>query len=130
VAILIAAPAAALTTSSKRYAAHEINFDHANATDWGGTNAGPYQELDCRAALTAAPSDAAQATSIVPRTSGGNNTFKIPLLYDGIVTVGGTNVYRWKLRWSYPRSVDGLRLGIQAVHCGGWGFSVGHILLS
>jgi hypothetical protein len=32
--------------------------------------------------------------------------------------------------WSYPRSVDGLRLGIQAVHCGGWGFSVGHILLS
>jgi hypothetical protein len=32
--------------------------------------------------------------------------------------------------WSYSRSVDGLRLGIQAVHCGGWGFSVGHILLS
>jgi len=25
--------------------------------------------------------------------------------------------------WSYPRSVDGLRLGIQAVHCGGCGFS-------
>ena len=32
--------------------------------------------------------------------------------------------------WSSPRSVDGLRLGIQAVHCGGCGFSVGHILLS
>ena len=32
--------------------------------------------------------------------------------------------------WSSPRFVDGLRLGIQAVHCGGCGFSVGHILLS
>jgi hypothetical protein len=32
--------------------------------------------------------------------------------------------------WSSPRSVDGLRLGIQPVHCGGCGFSVGHILLS
>ena len=77
---------------------HEINFDHTNATGWGGTDAGPYEELDCRAELTAAPSDAAQATSIVPRTSGGNDTFKIPLFYDGIVTVDGTNVYRWKLR--------------------------------
>ena len=48
--------------------------------------------------MTAAPSDAAQATSIVPRTSGGNDTFKIPLFYDGIVTVDGTNKYRWKLR--------------------------------
>ena len=44
VATLIAAPAGALTTSSERYAVHEINFDHTNATDWGGTNAGPYQE--------------------------------------------------------------------------------------
>ncbi len=98
VATLIAAPAGAVTTSSKRYEVAEIDFDHANATDWGGTNAGPYQELDCRAELTAAPSDAARATSIVPRTSGGNNTFQIPLFYDGIVTVGGTNKYRWKLR--------------------------------
>jgi aminopeptidase N len=29
-----------------------------------------------------------------------------------------------------PRSVDDLQLGIQAAHCGGCGFSVGHILLS
>jgi hypothetical protein len=36
----------------------------------------------------------------------------------------------YTLEWSSPRSVDGLRLGIQAVHCGGCGFSVGHILLS
>jgi len=33
-------------------------------------------------------------------------------------------------QWSSPRSVDDLRLGIQAVHCGGCGFSVEHILLS
>jgi len=32
--------------------------------------------------------------------------------------------------WSSPRSVDDLRLGTQAVHCGRCGFSVGHILLS
>jgi len=32
--------------------------------------------------------------------------------------------------WSSPRSVDDLQLGTQAVHCGGCGFSVGHILLS
>ena len=31
---------------------------------------------------------------------------------------------------SSPRSVDGLRLGIQAVHCGGCGLGGGHILLS
>ncbi len=31
--------------------------------------------------------------------------------------------------WSYPRSVDGLRLGIQGWHCSGW-VRVGHILLS
>lgn len=42
----------------------------------------------------------------------------------------GALLRREGLYWSYPRSVDGLRLGIQAVHCGGWGFSVGHILLS
>ncbi len=33
-------------------------------------------------------------------------------------------------QWSSPRSVDDLRLGIQAVHCGGCGFGVEHILLS
>ena len=47
-------------------------------TDWGGTDAGPYQELDCRAELSAAPSDAAQATSIVPRTSGGKRFLPDP----------------------------------------------------
>ena len=39
--------------------------------------------------------------------------------------------FRGRFRaWSYPRSVDGLGLGIQAWHCGGCGFSIGHILLS
>ncbi len=40
------------------------------------------------------------------------------------------NLIRYLDEWSSPRSVDGLGLGIQAVHCGGCGFSVGHILLS
>ncbi|MGQ0593351.1 MAG: hypothetical protein ACT4QB_12095 [Gammaproteobacteria bacterium] len=98
IAMLLASPAAAISTSSTRYAVHEINFDHSNATGWGGTNAGPYKELDCRAELTAAPGTTTQATRAVPRTDGGANTFKIPLFYDGIVTVGGLNRYRWKLR--------------------------------
>jgi hypothetical protein len=35
-----------------------------------------------------------------------------------------------RAHWSSPGSVDDLRLGIQAVHCGGCGLGIGHILLS
>jgi hypothetical protein len=53
------------------------------------------------------------------------------LAFDRDAGLGGLNVTAPASgNWSYPRSVDGLRLGIQAVHCGSWGFSVGHILLS
>ncbi len=99
-ALVLPPPSAAISTSSTRYAVHEINFDHTNATAWDGTNAGPYKEFDCRAELTAAPSGTTQANSVVPRTGGGANTFKIPLFYDGIANVGGINRYRWKLRFA------------------------------
>ncbi len=97
-AMFISTPADAITTFAKRYEVLEIDFDHANATDWGGTGTGPYKEFDCRAELTEAPGDTTQAIRIVPRTNEGNNTFKIPLFYDGIATVGDTETYRFKLR--------------------------------
>ncbi|MDQ3773408.1 MAG: hypothetical protein M3461_03050 [Pseudomonadota bacterium] len=42
----------------------------------------------------------------------------------------GALLRREGLYWTSPRSADDLRLGIQAVHCGGCGFGVEHILLS
>lgn len=98
VASLTSFTADAVTTLAKRYEVREIDFDHANASDWGGTNAGPYKEFDCRAELSAAPGAATATARVVPGTDGGNNTAKIPLFYDGIVGTGAAGRYRWKLR--------------------------------
>ena len=97
-ATLIAAPAGALTTSSKRYAVHEINFNHTNATGWGATDAGPYEKTRLSRRVDRGTERCGPGHEHRSPNEQRERYLKIPLFYDGIVTVDGTNVYRWKLR--------------------------------